>query len=87
MVGAADSPGASLTRFDSRTQRLMCVEFVVGSLPAPRGFPRAFLSLQTPTLLNSNSIWTLGPPLISQYSRLKELSCFKVTVYLQRVRQ
>ena len=46
-------------RFDSQTWRHMWVEFVVGSLLAPRGFspgPTVFPSPQKPTFLNSNSI-------------------------------
>ena len=46
--------------FDSRTRRHMWVEFVVGSLLAPRGFSPdtpGFPSPQKPTFLNSNSIW------------------------------
>ena len=41
--------------FESRTQRHMWVEFVVGSHPCS-GAP-VFLPPQKPTLLNSNSIW------------------------------
>ena len=47
-------------RFDSRTRRHMWVEFVVGSLLAPRGFSPGtpvFTSPQKPTFPNSNSIW------------------------------
>ena len=46
--------------FDSQTPRHMCVEFVVGSLLAPRGFSPGtpvFPSPQKPTFLNFNSIW------------------------------
>ena len=45
--------------FDSRTQRHMWVEFVVGSRPCPEGFSPGspvFLPPQKPTFLNSNSI-------------------------------
>ena len=42
--------------FDSPTRRHMWVEFVVGSLLAPRGFSPLFLSHQKPTFLNSNFI-------------------------------
>ena len=48
---------------DSRTRRHMWVEFVVGSLLAPRGFsPGTPVSPfpQKPTFPNSNSIWNLG---------------------------
>ena len=46
--------------FDSWTRRHMWVEFVVGSLLAPRGFSLGtpvFPSPPKPTFLNSNSIW------------------------------
>ena len=46
--------------FDSRSRRHLCVEFVVGSFLAPRGFSPGtpvFPSPQKPTLPNSNSIW------------------------------
>ena len=46
--------------FKSRRRRHMWVEFVVGSLLAPRGFSPGtpvFPSPQKPTLPNSNSIW------------------------------
>ena len=46
--------------FDSRTRRHMWVEFVVGSLLAPRGFSAGtpvFSSPQKPAFPNSNSIW------------------------------
>ena len=42
--------------FDSQTRRHMWVEFVVGSLLAPRGFSPVFPSPEKPTLPNSNSI-------------------------------
>ena len=44
--------------FDYRTRRRMWVEFVVGSLLAPRGFSLGtlvFPSPQKPTFINSNS--------------------------------
>jgi len=43
--------------FDSQTQRHMCVEFVVGSLPCSMGFSPGslvFLPLQKSTFPNSN---------------------------------
>ena len=46
--------------FKSRHRRHMWVEFVVGSVPAPRGFSPGipvFSSPQKPTLRNSNLIW------------------------------
>ena len=46
--------------FDSRTRCHLWVEFVVGSLLAPRGFSPGtplFPSPQKPTFLNFNSVW------------------------------
>ena len=50
--------------FDSRTQRHIWVEFVVGLVLAPRGFSPGtpgFYSPQKTTFLNSNSIWRVPP--------------------------
>ena len=52
--------------FDSRTRRLMWVEFVVGSRPCSEGFSPGslvFFPPQKPTFLNSNSIWNARSPL------------------------
>ena len=68
MVGAVDKRSPPNSVFDSRTRRFKWVEFVVGSRLAPRvffpGSPVFFLP-QEPTPINSNAIWTPGPPLIT----------------------
>ena len=58
MVSAVDkrSSPTSATRV-----RSLWVEFVIGSRLASR----VFLPLQRATVINSNSIWTSGPPLIT----------------------
>ena len=71
--------------FNSRTQRHMGVEFVVGSCPCSEGFSPGspvFLPPQKPTLLNSNSAWNARTPL-NEFLELFGASCVNKLQKLQ----
>ena len=68
--------------FNSRTQRHMGVEFVVGSRPYSKGFSPDFLPPQKPTLLNSNSALNARTPL-NEFLELFGASCVNKLQKLQ----
>ena len=64
--------------FDSRSRRLMWVEFVVGSRPCSEGFSPGtpvFLPPQNPTFPNPNSTW-------KQWSKSHAVDSPEIPIYL-----
>ena len=71
-------------RFDSRTQRDMCVEFVVGSRPCSEGFSEGslvFLPPQKSTFQNSNSIMNWRATGLSVFVRLLCVTLIKQSLF------